>query len=40
MAIEVQDTATGVQAIQEEIAAIQGSSPTEVRREPLARLSG
>ena len=40
MTIEVHDDVAGVQAVQQEIASIQGDSPVEVHDQPLSHLSG
>jgi hypothetical protein len=40
MIIEVHDDVAGVQAVQQEIASIQGDSPVEVHDQPLSHLSG
>ena len=40
LTLEVHDSAAGVRAVQEEIAAIQGEPGVEVHRDPLPRLSG
>lgn len=40
LTIEVQDTTAGVQGVLDEIAAIQGETPTQVHPQPLAHLSG
>ena len=40
MTMEVHDDVAGVQAVQQEIASIQGDSPVEVHDQPLSHLSG
>jgi hypothetical protein len=40
LTVEVLDSSAGVQAVQAEIAAIQGEPSVEVHREPLTRLPG